>query len=121
MTRDRHIPVMDLEEDWDEIRAGAHSEDETYVGERDAQGQPVVYAQLYGVRRLLPVTDIGFDWGCDSAGTRYLALAILMDAYGEGAARKLYALFADMIVCRLPDKSWTLTRGKIDEMLEMFL
>jgi len=112
---------MDLEEDWDEIRAGARSEDETYVGERDAQGQPVVYVQLYGVRRSLPVTELGYDWGYDGAKTTQLAIAILTDAYGKAVACKLYALFADMVVCRLPDKSWTLTRGKIDEMLEMFL
>jgi hypothetical protein len=112
---------MDLEEDWNDIRTGARSEDETYVGVRDTFGQTAVYVEIYGTRRNLPVNELGYDWGYDGTKTTQLAIAILTDAYGVGVACKLYALFTEMVILKLPEAEWRLKRGEIDETLEMFL
>jgi len=57
----------------------------------------------------------GFSWGYGGSGPAQLALAILLDMYGEELARKLYQDFKWDVIANFPqDGSWCLEHWQIE-------
>jgi hypothetical protein len=60
----------------------------------------------------------GFNWGYGGSGPAQLALAILLDYYGDAEkAVRLHQLFKWRVISAFPsDKGWTLTGAQIDKV-----
>lgn len=61
----------------------------------------------------------GFEWGYGGSGPAQLALAILADCLGNDmAALERYQRYKEVVIARLPYRSWTLTSQEIQRVLE---
>lgn len=61
----------------------------------------------------------GFEWGYGGSGPAQLALAILADYLGDDtAALERYQRYKEVVVVRLPYRSWVLTSREIEQVLE---
>jgi len=76
-------------------------------------------------QRLDPRLDLwnhspsGFEWGYGGSGPAQLALAILADYLADDAAAlERYQRYKEVVVARLPYRSWTLTSREIEQVLE---
>lgn len=92
-----------------------------YLGRR--QGYAVIVT--VDGRRLNPRFDLwnhsptGFEWGYGGSGPAQLALAILADhCKNVEEALNFYQRFKWEIIAALPHRSWELTTGEIQEVLQ---
>jgi hypothetical protein len=92
-----------------------------YEGKR----QGYVVSVTVDGRRLNPRFDLwnhsptGFEWGYNGSGPAQLALAILADHCGNNEqALNFYHRFKWAVVARFPHRSWRLTSGQIDLLLQ---
>jgi hypothetical protein len=94
-----------------------------YEGIRDERDGVVVYA---GRKKLLPARSLllrnhsptGFEWGYGGSGPAQLALAILLDYYGdEKKAANIYQDFKWRVIARLPFSGWKLTGSMIEQVV----
>jgi hypothetical protein len=76
-------------------------------------------------RRLNPRHDLwnhsptGFEWGYGGSGPAQLALAILADhCANDELAFDFYQRFKWAVVAKFPHRSWTLTSGQIEQVLQ---
>ena len=61
----------------------------------------------------------GFEWGYGGSGPAQLALAILVNHFGDCAkALATYQAFKREVVAGLPKHGWTLTSRDIDQSLQ---
>jgi len=62
----------------------------------------------------------GFAWGYMGSGPSQLALAILLDYYGDAEkAERLYMRFKEKIIAQYPqDANWTLTGDAIERICD---
>lgn len=59
-----------------------------------------------------------FDWGCSNAGANHLALAILLDYFGDDEkVANVYEDFVFKIIMKMPEPGWLLTGEAIDSAL----
>lgn len=61
----------------------------------------------------------GFSWGFGGSGPAQLALAILADYLGDGAALKLYQSFKWQVVTQMKEE-WALDAGFIESWLDHY-
>jgi hypothetical protein len=61
-----------------------------------------------------------FEWGIDSPGADQLALALLIDAYGEAEAEACHVDFKFDVVADL-DTEWFFTAGDVADWLDDYL
>ena len=92
-----------------------------YVGRLD-QGAPAVYAvDARDVERLLPAGE-AFQWGMDAgSATLELARVLLADAGGSEPPADACRLFADQILCRLPQDGFALQRETVGAWLRRYV
>jgi hypothetical protein len=93
----------------------------TYIGTRSEREATVEV----GGAPLNPRLDLrnhspsGLEWGYAGSGPAQLALAILVDHFGDAPkALSLYQDFKFAVVARLPQEGWTLTSDQIQQAIE---
>jgi len=88
-----------------------------YEGKRvsiDGHGIPDARVTCDG-KPLPPRNDVydhspdGFEWGYEGSGPAQLALAILVNEYGENMARLFYQEYKWLVIARLQQREWILT------------
>jgi hypothetical protein len=91
-----------------------HAAGETIVMVNGQMLSPKASQKLYNH------SPTGFSWGYCGSGPAQLALAILLDYYGNPAtALRLYQKFKSAIIARFPqEKGWQLTGAEIEYFCE---
>ena len=91
-----------------------------YTGCRDADGVRVtVNGKALDPRLdLQTLSSSGFEWGYDGGGPAQLALAILADHLGDGAAAlSQYKTLRSGVIAAIRDDEWSLDSATIDRAL----
>jgi Family of unknown function (DUF6166) len=99
-----------------------------YIGERTEDGcvVEVIDRDIPGGGYALdPRVDLrnhsvaGYEWGFSGNGSAQLALALAADVLGDdGRAQEVYQRLKLRVVAGLPDKSWTLSEGRLPTAIE---
>lgn len=80
----------------------------TYRGLRTPEGCLVTCdnVELPARTDIRPLSNVGFEWGLESAGSGQLALALLADFCGDDKALELYQDFQRDIIAPLGSSRW---------------
>lgn len=112
------------------IYQGFRSEDKvrvtrTEIGEADMKGLPVCNLKTVELdprpsQSLYNHSPDGFEWGYSGSGAAQLALALLLDAVGNGElALKYHQDFKERFVASWQKAYWAINRAQVRAFVEM--
>ena len=85
-----------------------------------------IYVEVNGapLKEYQNVVDhsVGFEWGYDGSGPAQLALAFVMEVYGDEALAKIvHQEVKRRIVSKLPERWWMVHESQVREIVDEFV